>query len=153
MTSRGDTEVRELGHDDLGALLEAYRDLNPQDDPLPDPAEVERVWADICRDPRLACLGAWRRGELMATCIVDTVPNLTRGARPYALIENVWARPDARRRGFGSMVLRAALDRCWARGCYKVMLLSGSRLDGAHAFYERNGFDKHAKRAFVITRR
>jgi hypothetical protein len=30
------------------------------------------------------------------------------------------------------------------------MLLSGSHREAAHAFYERNGFDKHAKQGFVI---
>ena len=78
------------------------------------------------------------------------MPNLTRGARPYAVIENVWTDPGSRRQGLGSEVLQELLSRCWAARCYKVMLLSASHRGAAHEFYERNGFDKHAKQGFVL---
>jgi GNAT superfamily N-acetyltransferase len=80
------------------------------------------------------------------------VPNLTRGARPYAVIENVVTHPDLRRTGLGSSVLQELLSRCWEAGCYKVMLLSAAERGAAHEFYERNGFDKHAKQGFIIRR-
>ena len=51
---------------------------------------------------------------------------------------------------YATSVLRELLARCWAEGCYKVMLQSALHREAAHAFYERNGFDKHAKQAFVI---
>jgi GNAT superfamily N-acetyltransferase len=56
------------------------------------------------------------------------------------------------RRGLGALVMRGLLERCWQAGCYKVMLLSGVRRTGAHAFYQALGFDRDAKQAFVITR-
>jgi GNAT superfamily N-acetyltransferase len=147
---RVDAEIRELTRDDLDALLEAYRDLHPQDDPLPARDELERLWADVCADPRLVYVGAFSGRRLLATCTAAIVPNFTRGARPYAVIENVWTHPDLRRRGLGSAVLRTLLSRCWSADCYKAMLLSGSHREAAHEFYERNGFDKHAKQGFVI---
>ncbi|MGI9431307.1 MAG: GNAT family N-acetyltransferase, partial [Myxococcota bacterium] len=97
-------------------------------------------------------VGAFSASGLLATCTAAIVPNLTRGARPYAVIENVWTHPSARRRGLGSAALRQLLDRCWNADCYKVMLLSGARREEAHEFYERNGFDKHAKQGFIIRR-
>ena len=78
------------------------------------------------------------------------IPNLTRGARPYAVIENVVTHPDYRRRGVASAILQDLLSRCWGAGCYKVMLMSAAERGAAHEFYERNGFDKHAKQAFII---
>lgn len=54
-----------------------------------------------------------------------------------------------RRRGIGRRVLRQALSVAWDRDCYKVMLLTGR--DEAHAFYERAGFKKGTKTAFVAT--
>ena len=145
-----EADIRELGRDDLDALLEAYRQLHSNDAPLPPRADVELLWQRICADPGLVYVGAFDGPRLLATCTAAIVPNLTRGARPYALVENVWTRASCRRQGVGSGVLQHLLSRCWAAGCYKVMLLSGSQREAAHAFYERNGFDKHAKQGFVI---
>ena len=72
---------------------------------------------------------------------------------PYAVIENVVTDAQYRRRGIGASVMRALLDRCWARRCYKVMLMSAVTRAEMHAFYEAIGFDKTAKQAFVITAR
>lgn len=144
------TEIRELAQADLDALLAAYRDLHPQDDPLPARKEIERRWASVYRDPRLIYVGAFSGPHLLATCTAAIVPNFTRGARPYAVIENVWTHPECRRQGLGSAVLQELLARCWAADCYKIMLLSGSHREAAHQFYERNGFDKHAKQGFII---
>ena len=146
----GDTQIRDLGPADLDALLEAYEHLHERDDPLPQRPEVERLWARICDDPALIYLGAFDGPRLVATCTAAIVPNLTRGARSYAVIENVVTRADARRRGAGSAVLQELLARCWAVGCYKVMLLSAAQRGAAHEFYQRNGFDKHAKQGFII---
>ena len=143
-------EVRELGRDDLDALLQAYAQLHLQDDPLPPRRELDALWQRICADPALVYIGAFGATSLLATATVAIVPNLTRGARPYAVIENVFADPSCRRQGVGSAVLQELLGRCWAAGCYKVMLLSGSQRDEAHAFYERNGFDKQSKQAFIL---
>jgi GNAT superfamily N-acetyltransferase len=143
-------EIRELERGDLDALLEAYRHLHAQDDPLPPRQKLGILWERICADPGLIYVGAFHGTDLVATCTAAIVPNLTRGARPYAVIENVITWSSFRRQGLGSAVLQELLSRCWAAGCYKVMLMSGSGRTEAHEFYERNGFDKHAKQGFVI---
>jgi GNAT superfamily N-acetyltransferase len=145
-----EAEVRELARHDLNALLETYALLHPIDEPLPFVEELERLWARICEDPNLIYVGAFSGSQLVATCTAAIVPNLTRGARPYAVVENVFTHPEVRRQGLGSAVLQELLARCWSAGCYKVMLLSGAQRDAAHAFYERNGFDRNAKQAFIV---
>jgi GNAT superfamily N-acetyltransferase len=149
---RDGVSIRELRAGDLDALLEAYRDLHPDDDPLPARPNLERLWDGVCADPRLVYIGAFDGPRLVATCTAAIVPNLTRGARPYAVIENVWTHPASRRQGLGSAVLQELLGRCWAAGCYKAMLLSAAHRGAAHEFYQRNGFDKHAKQGFIIRR-
>ena len=141
--------VRDLGLPDLDALLGLYRHLHTEDDPLPDRSTVEQIWNDLCASPLHLYLGVESAGELVSTCAATIVPNLTRGARPYAVIENVVTHPDYRRRGLGAAVVTEALRRCWAVGCYKVMLLSGREREDVHAFYEKLGFDKHAKQGFL----
>jgi GNAT superfamily N-acetyltransferase len=87
-------------------------------------------------------------GRLVASCILVVVPNLTRGGRPFGVIENVVTHREYRRRGIGSELLHHALDLAWEAGCYKVMLLSGMHRVESHAFYESVGFQKGAKIGF-----
>ena len=147
-----DLDIRKLGRNDLDELLKAYRELHTTDDPLPLRADLVQLWKDICEDPRLIYIGAFGGPNLIATCNAAIVPNLTRRARPFAVIENVWTHPKFRRQGLGSAVLQELLSCCWDASCYKVMLLSGAHRGAAHEFYERNGFDKHSKQGFIIKR-
>lgn len=146
----GKLEIRELAEPDLDALLALYRHLHAEDDPLPVRSHLEALWSRVCASPDLLYRGGFDGGELVTSCCAAIVPNLTRGARPYAVIENVVSHPDRRGRGYGSAVLQALLSSCWDRGCYKVMLLSAAQRDVAHRFYEANGFDRHAKQGFIL---
>jgi ribosomal protein S18 acetylase RimI-like enzyme len=142
--------VRDLGEADLESLLSLYRHLHQNDDPLPEQARVVEIWSAIVRDASHLYLGAFVNESLVSACNAAVVPNLTRGARPYAVIENVVTDENFRRRGIGSQVLRALLERCWKRRCYKVMLMSGVGRAEVYAFYESLGFERNAKQAFVM---
>jgi GNAT superfamily N-acetyltransferase len=144
--------VRELEPSELDALIELYAHLHERDDPLPARAALERVWRELCSDPRSLCLGAFRGGELLASCTVAIALNLTRGARPYAVVENVVTHAEHRREGLGRAVLEEAIRRAWALDCYKVMLLSGANRADQHGFYKRVGFDRDAKQGFILRR-
>lgn len=143
--------IRPLVAADLDALLALYRQLHPADEAL-SPALAAETWARISSDPGQIYLGAFVDERLAAACNAVVVPNLTRGARPYALIENVVTDSRFRRRGLGSELMCALIERCWERGCYKVMLMSSATRDEAHRFYTALGFDGDGKRAFVMKR-
>jgi GNAT superfamily N-acetyltransferase len=146
-------EIRELLRDDLDALLALYAQLDPEDDPLPARAELERIWDRIRADVDRIYLGGFVAGRLVAACNAAIIPNLTRGARPYAIIENVITDAEHRRRGYGKQLMRGLIERCLARNCYKVSLTSGVQREKAHDFYAELGFDPDAKRAFVLKAR
>lgn len=148
-----DLNIRDLRRSDLDALLSLYAHLHVRDDAPPDRAELRALWDRIVADDALIYLGAFDGGRLVSACNAAVIPNLTRGARPYALVENVVTHTDWRRRGIGKRVMTALLDRCWARRCYKVMLMSAIARADVHGFYESVGFDRGAKQAFVITAR
>ncbi len=146
----GELEVRELAEADLDGLLLLYQHLHAEDNPLPARPELEALWSRLCASGDHLYRGGFRSGRLLASACAAIVPNLTRGARPFAVIENVVTHPDHRGRGYGSAVLQSLLASCWDRSCYKVMLLSAAQRDAAHRFYEANGFDQHAKHGFLI---
>ncbi len=94
-------------------------------------------------------VGGYVLGDLVASCTIMVIPNLTRGCRPYGLIENVVTHADHQKQGWGKAVLARALDFAWQQNCYKVMLTTGRKDDATLQFYEGAGFDRHDKQAFV----
>lgn len=141
--------IRTLTTEDLPALLALYAHLHSSDDPLPPAPVVQSVWAEVMQNEKIRYFGALLEGSLVASCNVTVIPNLTRGCKPYGIIENVVTHTDHRRRGYGKAVLCAALSHAWNIGCYKVMLLTGRKDPGTLHFYESAGFDGHAKHAFI----
>ena len=73
----------------LPALLELYAHLHAQDEAPPSGARLEALWAHIQADPAQIYRGAFVGAELVSACSAALVPNLTRGGRPHAVIENV----------------------------------------------------------------
>lgn len=141
--------VREAVCGDLDGLLELYLDLHESTVPARD----ERLlgsWRRILEDPGHHILVAEADGAIVASCACVVVPNLTRGGRPYALVENVVTHRDHRRRGLASACVARAVRIAAEAGCYKVMLLTGAKDEGTLAFYRRCGFDDREKTAFIL---
>lgn len=131
---------------DLPGLLALYAELNPEDLPLPHAADV---WQEILDQPGLDVLVVEVGGVLAAACTLVQVPNLTRGGRPFALLENVVTLAVYRRQGLGRMLVEEALRRAWVGGCYKVMLFTSARMPGALDFYRSCGMQDQGKTAFL----
>lgn len=141
--------IRHLELGDLDELLTLYVHLHDSDAPLPERAVVEGVWRKLTENPDCLYYGCFVDGTLVSSCAVTIIPNLTRGCRPYGIIENVVTHVAHRRRGYAKAVLRQALEDAWAANCYKVMLLTGRKDEAVYRFYESVGFDRHGKQAFI----
>jgi GNAT superfamily N-acetyltransferase len=74
--------------------------------------ELEGLGA-ILADPQMLYLVAEVDGKIISSCTLAIILNLTRGARPYGLIENVVTHPDFRRQSFGTRLLHATLKLAW----------------------------------------
>jgi GNAT superfamily N-acetyltransferase len=137
--------------EDLPGLLRLYRFLNP-DDPIIDAQKeaVRQHWRHIVKDPRLRYyVVELPSASLVSTCTLTLIPNLTRGLRPYGVIENVVTDPAHRGQGLATRLLRHALDDAWREGCYKVILSTGSKRESTLRFYENAGFQRGVKTGFV----
>jgi GNAT superfamily N-acetyltransferase len=142
-------ETRELKKTELDDLLALYSHMHISDDPLPERLVVEAIWKEIQDSPNFRYFGVFVDGRLVSSCTLSVVPNLTRGCRPYGVIENVVTHTNYRQRGYGSSVLKYALEYAWSKNCYKVMLLTGRKSEAIYRFYESIGFDRQAKQAFL----
>lgn len=141
--------IRHLELSDLDALLALYEHLHGSDAPLPERDVVERVWRELSANPSYRYYGGFMGGALVSSCALTVIPNLTRGCRPYGVIENVVTHIGHRRRGYGRAILREALRDAWGSNCYKVMLLTGRKDEATFRFYESVGFDRDGKQAFI----
>jgi ribosomal protein S18 acetylase RimI-like enzyme len=131
--------VRPASESDVPALLNLYGELHPADTP-PSAQTALDVWRAIQAQAGRTVLVAQSAATVVGTVDCAVLPNLTRSARPFALIENVVVTTGWRRSGVGSALLQAAVALARQAGCYKVQLLSRAERHAAHAFYESHGF-------------
>lgn len=135
---------------DIDALVALYKELDPAE-PGTDAVHGADLLRSLAAYPGSCVLVGRLDGEAVATCTLIVIPNLTKGGTPYGLIENVVAARAFRGRGFGTALLKAAVDRAWEAGCYKVMLMTGSKTPATLRFYEQAGFEQ-SKTGFQVRR-
>jgi ribosomal protein S18 acetylase RimI-like enzyme len=134
---------------DLPEVLNLYRHLHPHEAQLA-PATAERVWSNMLTSDFMTVIVAEAVGQLLASCTLAIVPNLSRGGRSYGVIENVVTHADHRKRGLGRRVLAHALDIASQADCYKVHLATGSKRESTLRFYEEAGFERGGKTYFEV---
>jgi GNAT superfamily N-acetyltransferase len=135
---------------DLEGLAALYPHLNPSDEPIARDLAASRLDA-IKQIPGSEVLLGLLDHKPVATCTLIVIPNLTRGGKPYGLIENVVTHVGYRGRGYGTRILHAAVAAAWDAGCYKVMLMTGSKQPSTLRFYESAGFEQ-TKTGFQMRR-
>ena len=140
--------IREIKECELEPLLDLYTHLHDEDTSA-DKEEIRRAWTAIMSDEKIRYFVVEEDHRIIACCHIVLIPNLTRGARPYALIENVVTHSDFRRMGYGKKLLEYSLRWAWESGCYKVMLMTGRYEQEVDDFYNSVGFVSGVKRAFI----
>ena len=140
--------IREATSDDLYELLDLYLDLH--EDSVPENSEhLRTTWQQIMDDPNHHLIVNVIDGQIVSSCVCVIIPNLTRGVRPYAFIENVVTRHDCRGHGYAGECLDHARSIARDNNCYKMMLLTGSKDPNTLHFYEKAGYNSSDKTAFI----
>lgn len=139
--------IREARPDELNEILELY--LNLHEDTIPEDSDnLRKTWAQIMDDPNHHLIVNEMDGKIVSSCVCVIIPNLTRGVRPYAFVENVVTHKDYRCRGLAGECLDYAKQIAIRENCYKMMLLTGSKKPSTLHFYEKAGYDCTTKTAF-----
>ncbi|MBR4510164.1 MAG: GNAT family N-acetyltransferase [Ruminococcus sp.] len=140
--------IREIKNDDLRGLLELYTHLHEKE--VPEIGEkVLGIWDTIMNDPNHHIIVAEEDGRIVSSCVCLIIPNLTRGLKPHAFIENVVTDSAYRKRGLATACLNYAKEIAEREGCYKLLLATGSKEESTLRFYERAGYNKNDKTAFT----
>jgi len=141
-------QVREIYKDELEGLLKLYTQLH--NNPIPELDDrVRSIWESIHQDPNHHIIVGVIDHKIVTSCVLIIVNNLTQGQRPYALVENVITDAEFRKRGYASRVLNYARDIAQKHNCYKIMLMTGSKEESTLRFYERAGYNRNDKTAFI----
>ncbi|MBO4864991.1 MAG: GNAT family N-acetyltransferase [Ruminococcus sp.] len=140
--------VREITDADFEGLMTLYMQLH--DNPFPEKDQrVTAIWERILADPDHHIIVCEEDGKIVSSCVCVIIPNLTHRQRPYAFVENVITDENYRGRGLATACLDFARDIAIRENCYKMMLLTGSKKDSTLRFYERAGYNKNDKTAFI----
>jgi ribosomal protein S18 acetylase RimI-like enzyme len=143
-------KVRLIKYGELEKLLSLYEYLVPDDPKLKIDNALKGHWNEILSDPSHFYLVIEEDEMLVSSCNLAIIKNLTRSARSYGLIENVVTHPDYRKRGYGTAVLKKAVKIAQENNCYKVMLMTSQKDEGTLKFYEKAGFNRGEKTAFIV---
>lgn len=135
-------EVRRATVADLAAVVRLHQQLGPAEPSLAD-AEAARIFERMSRYPDYALFVAEEDGAIVGTFVLLIMDKLAHGGRPAGVVEDVVVDERRRGRGIGAVMMRAAMERCRERGCYKLALSSNARREAAHGFYESLGFKRH----------
>jgi len=141
-------EIREAVWEDLSGLLALYAQFG-KDALSAEDGRADKIWRAILADENHHVIVAEQNGGLVSSCVLVVVPNLTHGGRPYGVIENVITDENHRNKGYAASVLNYARDLAVNAGCYKIMLMTGSKLESTLRFYEKAGYNSRDKTAFI----
>ncbi|MEJ7870881.1 MAG: GNAT family N-acetyltransferase [Rubrobacteraceae bacterium] len=138
MTTGPRIEVRTAVPDELAEPLALLEESLRNGEPVPPPLAGRLARAVEGGD--LEVLAARSDGRVVAVAVLSLRPNVSLGAI-FASIEDLYVRPEMRRRGVGRALLGAVEELCRARGVSYVEVQTDSQ---AALFYEASGYETEA---------
>ena len=102
------------------------------------------IFAEIVSMPSYKLFVVEEDGVVVGTMVLLIVPNLSHGALPWAIVENMVIDKRYRRRGIGRLLMEYGIAHARQSRCYKVQLLSNKKRHKAHKFYRSLGFETSA---------
>jgi len=139
--------VRPAEEAELGRLVEllvlgVVPDGPPSTEDPGDLGPYRAAWrAIVDRRDGGVVLVAVLAGEVVGVCQLIVFRHLQAHGGLCAEVESVHVHPDHRSTGVGGALVREAIARARAMGCYRVQLTSNTARPDAHRFYEELGFE------------
>ena len=135
--------IRTATREDLPAVLDLYRQSGLDRDGGMTPTEAGAVFMRFATYPRYKLSVASLGERIVGTFALLIMDNLAHHGTPSGIVEDVAVDPQTQGRGIGKAMMRFAREICRSKGCYKLSLTSNHLREGAHAFYEAIGFERH----------
>lgn len=129
-------------------LIELFRQLLPNDSY--DSIKVENTLKEIIEMPNIYIFVLEKDSQIIASCTVAIIINLTHGCRPFAIVENVITKENERGNGYGQILINNAKDFAVIKNCHKIMLQTRRKEKYVLDFYKKCGFDDTISMGFMI---
>ena len=134
---------RVASREDIPGVLRLYAQPDLDNGKILPLSEAERRFERMTDYPDYKIHVAFSDTQLVGTFALLIMDNLAHMGAPSAVIEDVAVDPEWQGRGVGKQMMKYALRICGEKGCYKAVLSSNLKREGAHAFYESLGFEQH----------
>jgi GNAT superfamily N-acetyltransferase len=138
---RGETDIaiRPASEADLPAVLQLCAQLGE----VP-PIDTATVLFERFKDyPDYVLYVAEQAGEVVGSFALLVMHNLAHLGAPSGIVEDVVVAPHLHGHGVGTAMMQFAMQLCYDKGCYKLVLSSNAKRESAHAFYDALGFARH----------
>jgi len=139
MRAEAAIEIRAASEGDLPAILRLCAQLG--DAPPLDTAT--RLFQRFQDYPDYVLYVAEQGGDVVGSFALLVMHNLAHLGAPSGIVEDVVVAPHLQGHGVGTAMMRFAMQLCRDKGCYKLVLSSNAKREGAHAFYDALGFARH----------
>jgi GNAT superfamily N-acetyltransferase len=143
--------IREINAQDALDMAELIRQLSPAEVEITAGlvSALQTKIAALAKLDHMQIFGYETEGRIVGTCTLGRVEGLTKGCRPFAVIENVVVLDSIRGRGIGRQLVCHAMMQAEQWNCYKVILETGSQEPWKLRFYEDCGLSRGGKTAFM----
>lgn len=143
--------IREINEQDARDMAELMRQLSPSDVSVTEDmlSEIRARIIAIAELDHMKIFGYEQHGRIVGTCTLDRVEGLSKGCRPFAVIENVVVLDSTRSQGIGKQLVCHAMAQARQWNCYKVILETGTQDEWKLKFYEKCGLTRGGKTAFM----
>lgn len=87
-------------------------------------------------------------GEILGTLTLNICLQALHGFRPYGVVENIIVHEKYRSKKIGQKLLQYVEEYCKSIDCHRIMILSNSKRQRAHQFFEREGYNASVSKGF-----
>lgn len=140
--------IREIEENDFEGLMTLYMQLHNNSMPKKTD-DIMKLWKKILQDKDYHIIVAQENKKIVSSCVCVIIHNLTHNQQSYALIENVVTDEQYRKRGLATQCLNYAKQIALKSNCYKLMLLTSSKMESTLNFYRKAGYNSEDKTAFI----
>jgi GNAT superfamily N-acetyltransferase len=138
-----DIVIRKAEKKDLRFVLLLYSQPDMDNGKVLDLKAAEKIFEKMGKYPDYSVYVAELNGNIVGTFALAIMDNLAHMGMPSGLIEDVVVLDSLQGKGIGKRMMNYAIEICKDKGCYKTLLSSNLKREGAHRFYEGIGFKKH----------
>ena len=128
--------------EDLSILNGLYADMDNK--PLMAEEKILSIWNQMQQLPDYNIYLVWLENTVIGTFSLLFIPTMMHpGFNRSAILDSVAISSAYRGQGWGTKMIKKALQISADAGCYKVTVSSNLKRDRAHNFYESLGFKQH----------